>query len=127
VIGHGTTGGHAWKVTAYEGPWGTCFVTDPGGTNCVPAELGPTAIIGWGGDSAESAAFGSAGPGVALVRVRLSNGTIATARPVGVGNEDLFAFAMRRGLIPVSWTAYDASGKRTGSGVVKSQSGPTGP
>jgi hypothetical protein len=127
VIGHGTTGGHAWKVTAYEGPWGTCFVTDPGGTNCVPAELGPTAIIGWGGDSAESAAFGSAGPGVALVRVTLSNGTTATARPVGVGNEDLFAFAMRRGLIPVSWTAYDASGKKTGAGAVKSQSGPTGP
>jgi hypothetical protein len=127
VIGHGTTGGHAWKVTAHEGPWGTCFVTDPGGTNCVPAELGPTAIIGWGGDSAESAAFGSAGPGVALVRVTLSNGTTATARPVGVGNEDLFAFAMRQGLIPVSWTAYDASGKRTGAGVVKSQSGPTGP
>jgi hypothetical protein len=60
--------------------------------------------------------FGSAAPGVASVRVSLSNGQTVTARPVGVGNEDLFAFVIGRSVTPIHWTAYDASGRQVGSG-----------
>jgi hypothetical protein len=119
VIGHGTTGGHAWKVTAYEGPWGTCFVTDPYGTDCVPAMLGTTTILGFGPASTGGWAFGSAAPGVASLRVTLSNGKTVTARPVGVGNEDLFAFPTGHGVSPTGWTAYDASGHQVGPGPVR--------
>jgi hypothetical protein len=118
VIGHGTTGGHAWKVTAYAGPWGTCFVTDPIGSQCVPADLGQTAILGWGTVSPVERGFGSAAPGVASVRVSLSNGKTVTAAPVIVGNEDLFAFPTGQGVSPTAWTAYNASGQRVGAGSV---------
>ena len=77
-----------------------------------------TGIIGWGGDSPEPV-FGSAAPGVTLVRVALSNGKTAAVKPVGVGNEHVFAFAVGAGVSPVSWTAYDASGHQVGAGSVK--------
>jgi len=115
VIAHGTTGGHAWKVTAYEGPWGTCFVTDPYGTDCVPAMLDTTTILA----SAGGWTLGSAAPGVASLRVTLSNGKTVTARPVGVGNEDLFAFPAGQGVSPARWTAYNASGHQVGAGAVR--------
>jgi hypothetical protein len=118
VIGHGTTGGHAWKVTAHEGPWGTCFVTGPAGTQCVAARLGTTAILGWGSVSPAERGFGSAAPGVASVRVTLSNGQTVTAAPAGVGDEELFAFPTGDGVSPSAWTAYDASGKAVGAGTV---------
>jgi hypothetical protein len=121
VIGHGTTGGHAWKVTAHEGPWGTCFVTDPAGTQCVPARLGTTTILGWGSVSPAERGFGSAAPGVASVRVTLSNGKTVTAAPVGVGDEDLFAFPTGDGVSPSAWTAYDGSGKVVGAGPVSAR------
>jgi len=121
VIGSGTTDGHAWKVTAYEGPWGTCFVTGPNDWECVPVkQLATTTVLGgWGGNPPEPAAFGSAARGVALVRVTLSNGKTVTARPVGVGNENLFAFPIGKGVTPVRWTAYDASGKQTGTATLR--------
>lgn len=119
IIG-GTTGGHHWQSTAFEGPWGTCFLTSSGTTVCVPVKrLTTTAIIGgWGGDS-PGPAFGSAAPGVALVRVTLSNGKTASVKPVGVGNEDVFAFATGKGVSPVSWTAYDKSGHQVAAGSAK--------
>jgi len=119
VIGTGTTGGHAWKAVAYEGPWGTCFAAGPDTTECVPVkQLVTTGIVGgWGGDS-PGPAFGSAAPGVALVRVTLSNGKTVQVRPIGVGNEDLFAFPTSKGVFPASWTAYDASGHQVGTGSV---------
>jgi hypothetical protein len=119
VIGHGTTGGHAWKVTAYEGPWGTCFVTDPSGRQCVAARLGTTTILGWGSVAPVEQGFGSAAPGVASMRVTLSNGKTVTAAPVGVGDEDLFAFPTGEGVSPAAWTAYDASGKVVAAGAVQ--------
>ena len=120
VIGHGTTGGHAWKATAYEGPWGTCFVTDPSGSECWQAQvLNTTTILGWGSASPAELAFGSAAPGVASLRVTLSNGKTVTARPVGVGNEDLFAFPTGQGVSPTRWTAYNASGHQVGASAVR--------
>jgi hypothetical protein len=122
VIASGTADGLPWKTSAYEGPWGTCFVSGPDGLECVPAEqLVTTAVLGgWGGNPnpPDSAAFGSAAPGVALVRVTLSDGKTVEARPVLVGNEDLFAFAIPRDVTPISWTAYNASGHQAGTGTV---------
>jgi hypothetical protein len=124
VIGAGAADGHAWKVTAYEGPWGTCFVTDPAGSQCVQsAKLDTTAILGWGDASPVERGFGSAAPGVAAVRITLSNGKTVTAHPVGVGNQDLFAFPTGRGVTPAGWTAYDAAGRKVGSGSVGSSVG----
>lgn len=117
VIGQGTTGGHAWKVTAYTGPWGTCFVADPDGRKCVPAMPDTTAILRWGTVSPVEW-FGSAAPGVASLRVTLSNGKTVTVRPVIVGNEDLFAFPTGNGVSPTAWTAYNASGRQVGAGSV---------
>ena len=86
-------------------------------------QLKTTAVLGgWGGNPPEPAAFGSAAPGVALVRVTLSDGKTASARPVGVGNEDLFAFAIGKGVTPTGWTAYDVSGHQVGTGTVPSDS-----
>lgn len=121
VIATVTVNGRASKVTAYEGPWGTCFVADqpggqPGGL-CVPvAKLATTTLIDFVGASRQQVGFGAAAPGVASVRVTLSDGKAVTTHPVGVGNEDLFAFPVSKGVTPVSWTAYDAAGRQVGAG-----------
>jgi hypothetical protein len=126
VIGGGTADGHAWKVTAHEGPWGTCFVTDapgPAGSQCVASgKLATTTILSWGDVTPVERGFGSAAPGVAAVRVTLSDGKTVTAHPVGVGNQDLFAFPTGKDVFPTGWTAYDASGRKAGAG-----SAPQGP
>ena len=115
VIASGTTGGHAWKVTAHEGPWGTCFSIGSPGSSCVPvAKLDTTTLLDFAGGNPPDQAFGAAAPGVATVRIALSSGKTVTVHPVGVGNEDLFAFPTGPGVTPVSWTAYDAAGHQVG-------------
>jgi hypothetical protein len=98
-------------------------VASPGTTECVPVKrlVTTTVISGWSGDS-PSVAFGWAAPGVTSVRVRLSNGKTTAVKPVGVGNEYVFAFAAGKGASPVSWTAYDAAGHQVGAGPVRSGS-----
>lgn len=121
VIGAGTAAGHAWKATAYEGPWGTCVIGSGGSAECVPS--GPftkTAVLGgWGGGNQPDAAWGSAARGVTTVRVALSNGKTVEVHPVGIGDEDMFAFWPGKDVTPKSWTAYDAAGQPAGSGAVK--------
>jgi hypothetical protein len=126
-VGRGTTDGQAWTVTAYEGPWGTCFVSS-GGDLCLPmAPLRTTAVLGgWGRSASEMAFVGSAAPGVASVRVTLSNAKSVQVTPVGVGNENLFVFWVGKGVNPTGWTGYDASGHETSSGTMTSLS-PTRP
>jgi hypothetical protein len=120
VIGSGTSDGHAWKATAYEGPWGTCVIPAPGSTECTAqAQLTTTAVLGgWGPNDTPVPGWGSAARGVTTVRIALSDGTTATAHPVGVGNEDLFAFWLAKNVTPKSWTAYNAAGQQVGSGTV---------
>jgi hypothetical protein len=120
VIAAGTVSGHPWKITAYEGPWGTCFSAGPNVVECVPVgQLTTTAVLGGGTQNPSwPAGFGSAAPGVTSVRVTLSNGKTVTAHPVGVGNQDLFAFPLGQGVHPVRWTAHDASGTQVGHGTV---------
>lgn len=121
VIGSGTAGGKAWSVTAYAGPWGTCVETRAGRTSggtCWPERFGTTRVMpaGWGGPS--GMILGSAAPGVASLRVRLSNGATVTARPVTVGNERMFASWAGGGASPASWTAYNAAGGQVAAGSV---------
>lgn len=123
VMAGGTTAGMgSWTVRADEGPWGTCFDADvqPSRVECVPiARLATTAVLGdWNVTAPDSLVFGSAAPGVALVRVTFHGGATVTARPVRVGNEDLFAVAIAGYGEVVRWTAYDASGKQVGTGTV---------
>jgi hypothetical protein len=116
VIGHGTGDGRPWSASGYEGPWGTCIVTNPGGDYCVQFNLAATAVLGgWGGD-APGPAFGSAAPGVASLRVSLSNGKSVQVKPVSVGDARLFACWIGDGVSPTGWTSYDAAGRVTGTG-----------
>jgi hypothetical protein len=122
IIGGGAHDGHVWSETAYEGPWGTCFVAVPGDLSCVPVgRLGTTEMFGgWDGNPAGPAGpmFGAAPAGVARLRITLSNGTAATVTPIALGNERLFAFWAGPGVSPTGWTAYDAAGHKIGHGSV---------
>ena len=108
VIGSGSS----WSVTAYEGPWGTCFLVGQGESACDPSSrLDATAFAGSTGDESGGTQFGSAAPGVQLLRFKLSNGKSLNIRPVAVGNERLFAFELNNGVLPDSWTAYNSAGR----------------
>ena len=114
----GRTAGHAWKVTAYAGPWGICVAGSPGGTVCFPPgrRITNTSIIAGGIGVAEPGPrWGFAVSGTARVRVTLSDGTTVIAQTVTVGNEPLFAFWTDKNVQPTGWTTYDASGKQTGT------------
>jgi hypothetical protein len=119
VIASGVADGRAWSLTAYVGPWGTCFVPDPPGTTECEESLpsaATTNILGsWDGSAPGwQVVYGSAAPGVASVAVTLSNGKTVTLKPVAVGNERLFTFLARAGVATVRWTAYSASGAVVG-------------
>lgn len=119
VLAAGRAGVNPWKLTVYEGPWGTCFTGGQNVVACVPVKrLTTTQVLGGGTHNpAWPVGFGSAAPGVTSVRVALSNGQTVTAYPVGVGDQDLFAFSLG-GVHPISWTAYDGHGKQVGHGTV---------
>jgi hypothetical protein len=117
VIGYGTPGGPTWSASAYEGPWGTCFLPELGRASCVwRTRLADTELLGVGGNP-PAAAFGSAAPGVAYLRVSLSNGTTVQVTPVSVGNERLFALWPGIGVTATEWTAYDAAGRVLNAGA----------
>jgi hypothetical protein len=122
VIAGGTEGGRVWSVTADEGPWGTCLATSAGDSQCLPqARLGTTEIIAtgsWGGDVSSMLTTGSAAPGVKHVVITLSSHKTVVLTPVTVGNERLFAFRYGKGVSPVRWDAFDASGHDIGHGSV---------
>jgi hypothetical protein len=117
-IGSGTFDGNGWSATAYLGPWGVCVETEGGGVsavNCTPATsaLG-TGILFWTGD-APQVAGGSASAPVARVVVHRVGGTIVQVRPVTVGRQKFFAFPMGGSYKPLTWKAYDRSGKLVAS------------
>jgi hypothetical protein len=89
---------------------------------CQAEKLDTTTVLGWVSFGAGYSVFGSAAPGIASVRITLSDGKTVTARPVGVGNEDLFAFVLGTGATPAGWTAYDAAGRQIGIGSAASVS-----
>lgn len=118
VISSGTDHGVSSSITAYEGPWGTCF-TGPtlAYMHCVPlAAITATSVLGQAG-SPPIMAYGSAAASVSRLRVTLSGGSSDWVRPVRVGDEKLFAIALKgNGQSVRHWTAYDAAGKVVASG-----------
>jgi hypothetical protein len=123
VVGHGGRGSQAWSVSAYVGPWGTCFDLTGVAISCLAKPPATTGLLGGAGNGSPGAPeprFGSAAPGVTTVRFTLSNGQVATVHPVSVGGEPLYAFWPGPGVTPVSFTAYDAAGHQVGAGPVKS-------
>jgi hypothetical protein len=115
VIASGTTDGHAWSVTAYVGPWGTCFGL--GGESWCTATV-PMTTAGGVGDAGNSPRFvyGSPAPSVSYLIVRLAGGGSFRVGVVPVGGEKLFAFALGKGQTLGRWTAYDATGNQVSSG-----------
>ena len=113
-IGSGTAIGRPWSVTAYLGPWGICFRAPATGFTqafCEPATLLDVNSAYWSLTGGKlSVAAGHAPSSAALVIVYQPDGTSTTVRPVTVGGQKLFAFQLRTGPNPLSWTAYDSAG-----------------
>jgi hypothetical protein len=110
--------GKGWTISADEGPWGTCFINSSAFAmaQCTAvAKLSATAMFGgWAGGGTMST--GSAGPGVARIRLTAGKAVSGEAIPVTVGNERLVVIATSGNVQPDSWTAYDAHGQVVASG-----------
>jgi hypothetical protein len=121
VIGSGTADGHAWAVTAYIGPWGTCI--EGGGGDCfastTPAQAG-TGVMGSGGNQPSGAlVWGEAADSVSYLIVTPKGGTAMRVGVTAVGQQKYFAFGLSREPRKGDrWTAYDAAGKSVASGPV---------
>jgi hypothetical protein len=112
-VGSGTFDGKAWSATAYVGPWGLCVEDSGGGSSgssCVPVTGGlGTSVMFWTAGTPEVAS-GSAAAQVTRIVVTQPDGTTTQVRPVKVGGQKFFAFAMSAGHKKVRWAAYDSSG-----------------
>jgi hypothetical protein len=99
------------KVTAYEGPWGTCWVIGRADPSCVPAGgLKDTSIIGHSSDGL--AMWGSAADNIGRILVTLEGGASVLEVPrAQVGDEQLWAFTLAKGQKAVSLKGYDSFGK----------------
>ena len=120
VVGTGTVDGQAWSVTAYMGPWGTCFTAAPGAAGCdeltaLPATTGVLGSMG-GSGSPPLVVYGSAAPAVSYLVVTLTSGHTFRVPVVTIGGERMFAFALGKGQTLRRWTAYDAVGHSLSSG-----------
>jgi hypothetical protein len=119
VIGSGTTDGHPWSVTAYEGPWGTC-VTVLTGSGCVPSGTPEITSIEGGTEGPPQVQWGSAARSVSYVVITPTDGRAFRVGVVTVGDERLFAFALGNGQTLKRWAAYDAAGRMLASGGANS-------
>jgi hypothetical protein len=116
VLASGTMDGQRWSVTAYVGPWGTCFSTSGGESACTAiVPMTTTGVVGNAGDSPQFC-YGSAAPSVAYLIVRLTDGRSFRVGVTAIDGEKLFAFALGKGQTPRRWTAYDAAGQALSSG-----------
>lgn len=119
----GTTGGRLWAVTAYEGPWGTCWTDTRNGAGC--AAVAPASTVAVAGGSISNypggvlrLVYGQAAPSVSYLVLTLTNGATIHVTVTVLGNEKVFAFALTSGQTPKRWTAYDAAGRPLSSGSV---------
>lgn len=123
-IGSGSVGGTSWSAHAYVGPWGVCLIGAGDVTDCIPspAELvlrhalnsevmcGPAGIANW--------YAGKVAAAVQAVRLRLSDGSSTSARPVQIsGGARLYVVAVPKGVRFVTWDALDGAGRSLGSGT----------
>jgi hypothetical protein len=115
-IASGTTDGHAWRATAYVGPWGTCVEFNGNDGYCYPdASARGTSLVAGG----TGFYLGSAAPSVSYVTVDLKGGSTMRVAVTAVGPQKFFAFGLDKGQSAKRWTAYDAAGKPVASGVFK--------
>jgi len=117
VIAAGAIGGRPWSVTAYVGPWGTCFTGIAAGESaCAPvAPMTTTGVVGYAGNPPQ-VVYGSVAAAVSYLLVTLTDGHTFRVEPVTIGDEKLFAFALAKGQPLHRWTAYDAAGHPLSSG-----------
>jgi hypothetical protein len=119
VLTTGTPGAWSGKISAYEGPWGTCFSTGPGDAECSPAlRLLATEVTGFTGGDPPLMAWGSAAPYVTRLEVTLTSGGTIRVPAVPVGDEKLWAFGVAKGQRVKSLAAFDAAGTRTWTGTM---------
>jgi hypothetical protein len=120
-VGSGTFDGKAWSATAYVGPWGLCVEGSGGGTSgssCVPVTAGlGTSVMLWTAGT-PAVASGSAAAQVTRLVVTRPDGSTTQVRPVQVGGQKFFAFAMSAGHKKVRWAAYDSSGDLVASSTL---------
>ena len=123
-IGSGTLGGKHWSSRAYAGPWGIC-VEGVGSAGWCAASA--TAIRPSGGamTSYITCSPGTAGvwyaavarPSVVTVRFGLSDGRSFSVPAVRIaGGGRVYAFAVPNGVRLLTYTAYDAAGKKVDVG-----------
>jgi hypothetical protein len=112
VVGSGRTGGSAWKVTDYQGPWGQCMVvsTPRASSSACSTTLGPpgTALMGMAAGLPAVAYFGASAATEHVV-ITLSDGSQTRVAAVAAGTRKYFAFAAGKGVHAVRWTAYDSN------------------
>jgi hypothetical protein len=119
TIGSGTADGHAWRVTAYLGPWGTC-IEGGGARYCVGSTkaLG-THLRGGAPGGGASAWWGSAADSVSHVVITLKDGATTRVAMTAVGQQKFWAFYLsKQAQRGDHWTAYDAAGKIVASGPI---------
>ena len=121
-IASGSVSGRPWSVTAYLGPWGLCLetrISDQYAGGSCEAETFPmeTTLLSTTQGSPRVAS-GTAAASVTRIVVHPSAGAPAwQVRPVRVGSQKFFAFALPAGKKATSWTAYDGSGHKVTSGT----------
>jgi hypothetical protein len=116
-IAAGSTGGRAWSVTVYSGPWGICLDEVPAvNVECMPvaSPLGTSAQRSVG--EPPGVVWGPAGLDVSYVVVTLTDGATLRAPAVRAGDQDFFAVVLRNGQTPRRWAAYDAARAEVCSG-----------
>lgn len=122
VIGSGTVRGTAWRVTAYVGPWGTCFVL-PLGQSCMASNfLAPRQMVAASGSGSAGShstwyVFGEAAPPVSYLIVTMPDGSTERVRVVPGGARSFFAYATVHADRKGRWAAYSAGGRRLAGGT----------
>jgi hypothetical protein len=119
VLTTGTPGVWSGKISAHEGPWGTCFSTGSGDSECYSAvQMLATEVTGLMGGDPPLMVWGSAAPYITRLEVSLTNGDIIRVPAVPVGDEKLWAFGVAKGQRVKSLAGYNAAGTRVWTGTM---------
>jgi hypothetical protein len=121
VLARGGSGSRAWTAVAHLGPWGTCFEAQNAGKSsemaCLPGTSHKTGVYGSSSTpSGQRVDFMTAAPGIATLRITLSDGSTVSVTPVSVANERLAAFGLPRNVTVSGWTGYDTAGHVVAAG-----------
>lgn len=127
-IGAGNVAGRGWLVTAYIGPWGTCFASAevrvessacfPGFGSALPSGQLVDPVYGGGIGNSSSISVVQTAPAVSYLILTWTDGTTVKAPAVVAGRWKYCAFVLAAGgkVVAARWTAYDAAGHKLGSG-----------